>query len=146
MFTIDIPDDFLRELLNTNADDVCQEALDESAPLLVESMKQTINRNIMHHDRSTGELVESIKADKASKKKGAWSVNVGPKGNSRIYYYRPGEVRTRTSTTTNALKLIMMEYGNSKQDARPVLDSICRECNDDVLQKLQDAYNRRVGE
>lgn len=146
MFTIDIPDDFLSELLNTNADDVCQEALNESSPLVVECMKETINRNIMHHDRSTGELVESIKADKAKKSKGSWSVNVGPKGNSSHYYYRQGEIRQRTSPTTNALKLIMMEYGNSKQDARPVLDSICRECNEDVLQKLQDAYNRRVGE
>ena len=42
MFEINIPDDFMNELLNTNVDDVCKTALTDSAPLIEETMKTTI--------------------------------------------------------------------------------------------------------
>ena len=145
MFEINIPDDFMNELLNTNVDDVCKEALNESAPMVEETMKQTINANIRHHDMSTGELVRSIKADKAKKKKGAWVIKVMPRGNSSHYYYNRQNVIPRRYACSNAFKLIMMEYGNSRQSPSPVLDKIYRECNDKVLDKLQETYNRMVG-
>ena len=83
MFEINIPDDFMNELLNTNVDDVCKTALTDSAPMIEETMKTTIRNSIKHPDMSTGELIESIKADKPKKSKGAWVIKVMPRGNSQ---------------------------------------------------------------
>ena len=145
MFEINIPDDFMNELLNTNVDDVCKTALTDSAPMIEETMKTTIRNSIKHPDMSTGELIDSIKADKPKKSKGAWVIKVMPRGNSSHYYYNRQNIIPRRYACSNAFKLIMMEYGNSRQSPTPVLDKIYRECNEKVLDKLQETYNRMAG-
>ena len=77
-FDIEFPDDFLSELLDTDFDEIAEEALRDTAPLLEKSMKREARRAVMHEGES--EMVESIRASIPKKTKtDAWIVNVGPR-------------------------------------------------------------------
>jgi hypothetical protein len=41
-------------------------------------------------------------------------------------------------------KLWWMEYGNSRQPARPVLEKAAKRSEDAVLNKMQEAYNEEM--
>ena len=143
-FEIDFPDDFLSELLGTDFDEIAEEALNDAAPLLEESMKQSCRTVIMHEGDS--ELVNSIKSSKPKRTKtDAWIVNVYPKGysKSKVYYH----VKTgRMHPVSNALKAIWKEYGiPGRQPPRPFITSACNKVRDRVMNKMQEVYNRKVG-
>ena len=58
-FDIDFPVDFMSELLDTDFEEIAKAALEETAPILENSMKQSCRRVIEHPGES--ELVDSIK-------------------------------------------------------------------------------------
>ena len=143
-FEVDFPEDFLSELLDTDFSEIAEEALNETAPLLEASMKQSCRTVITHEGDS--ELVNSIKSGKPKRTRtDAWIVNVSPKGNSKTKIYH--HTRTgRTYPVSNALKAIWKEYGiPGKQPPRPFITSACNNVREKIMTKLQEVYNRKVG-
>lgn len=145
-FFVDFPEDFLKDLLQTDADEICSEVLSEAAPLLESCMKETLRND--NHELS-GELIESIKAKKPVKaKNGAWMVHVRPTGYSSINSYAvkgKGE-KMRKYKVSNALKAIWIEYGvNGRQPARPFLTRTVNEVRSASMQRMQEVYNRMAG-
>lgn len=143
-FEIDFPEDFMSELLDADFGEIAEEALNEAAPLLEASMKQSCKTVITHEGDS--ELVDSIKSSKPKRTKtDAWIVNVSPKGYSKIkvyYHDRTG----RMHPVSNALKAIWKEYGiPGRQLPRPFITSACNKVSDSIMAKMQEAYNRKVG-
>ncbi len=144
-FDIDFPDDFLSELLDTDFDEIAEEALRDTAPLLEKSMKKEARRGVMHEGES--EMVESIAVSKPKKTKtDAWIVNVGPRGYSETKFYK-GKKKGRKYKVSNALKAIWKEYGIPGQQApQPFIQASVNAVKPEIEQKLQEAYNRKVGE
>lgn len=143
-FEVDFPEDFLSGLLDTDFSEIAEEALNETAPLLEESMKQSCRTVITHEGDS--ELVDSIKSSKPKRTRtDAWIVNVSPKGYSKTKIYH--HTRTgRKYPVSNALKAIWKEYGiPGKQPPRPFIASACNKVRESVMTKLQEVYNRKVG-
>ena len=143
-FEIDFPDDFLSGLLDTDFEEIAEAALNETAPLLESSMKQSCKAVITHEGDS--ELVDSIKSSKPKRTKtDAWIVNVSPKGYSKTKVYH--HTRTgRKHPVSNALKAIWKEYGiPGRQPPRPFITSACNKVRDSVMEKMQKVYNRKVG-
>lgn len=143
-FEVDFPENFLSELLETDFDEIAEEALKEVAPLLEDSMKKSCAVAVEHEGDS--ELVDSIKAGKPKKTKtDAYIVNVSPKGYSKtkIYHHKK---KDRKYPVSNALKAIWKEYGiPGRQPPRPFIDHACNEARESVIAKMQEVYNRKVG-
>lgn len=142
-FNVDFPDDFLSELLETEFDEIAEEALKEAAPILEASMKQSCRRVIEHEGDS--ELVESIKSSKPKKaKNSAWIVNVSPKGYSKTKVYSAGK-KKRKYPVANALKALWKEYGIAgKQPARPFITAACNDVQETIMSKMQEVYEKKV--
>ena len=143
-FEIDFPDDFLSELLDTDFDEIAEEALQEAAPLLERSMQTSCRRVIEHEGDS--ELVKSITAAAPKKTNtDAWIVNVGPKGYSKTKKYHH-QVSDREYPVSNALKAIWKEYGIAgQQAAKPFITPAVNSVRDAVMNKMQEVYSRKVG-
>lgn len=143
-FDIDFPDDFLTDLLDTDFDMIAEAAIKESAPLLEESMKRSCRRVIEHEGDS--ELVESIKAAKPKKAKtDAWILNVGPRGKSKKKKYHHQE-SGREYPVSNVLKAVWKEYGIAgQQPARPFIKSAVNSVQEEVMDRMQERYNREAG-
>lgn len=143
-FDIEFPDDFLSDLLDTDFGDIAEEALNEAAPILEKSMKESCARVIEHGEGS--ELVSSIKAGKAKRAKtDAYIVNVSPRGYSNVKVYR-NKKKTRKYPVSNALKMIWKEYGiPGQQPPRPFIASACNDARSSAMDKMQEVYNRKVG-
>ena len=145
-FELDFPEDFLKDLLKTDVSDICEEALKEAAPLLEQSMKETLRKG--NHELS-GELINSIKTNKPKQaKNGAWMVHVRPTGYSSINSYSvKGKGNSiRKYKVSNALKAIWIEYGvNGRQPARPFLTRTVNEVRSASMQRMQEVYNRMAG-
>lgn len=145
-FEVDFPDDFLKELLNADCDEICFQALQESAPLLEENMKSALRSG--GHEIS-GELIDSIKSGKPVKaNNGAWIVNVRPTGYSAVNSYsvkgKGGSVRKYK--ISNALKMIWIEYGvNGRQPARPFLTRTVNSVKTATMSRMQEIYDRMAG-
>lgn len=147
-FEVEFDSDFLSDLLETDFDELCEEALNEASPILEEAVKKEARKVIDHEGDS--EMVESFKAHKAKKTiNGAWIVNVTPKGVSNVKFYygnNKGGKSTRKYQVSNALKAIWKNYGiPGKQTPKPFLGNATRAAEKGVLSKIQDAYNKKVG-
>lgn len=143
-FDIDFPDDFLSGLLDTDFDEIAEEALKETAPILGKSMKKEARRVVMHEEDS--EMAESIKTTMPKKTKtDAWIVNVMPTGYSKTKKYR-GKNKNRKYPVSNALKAIWKEYGiPGKQAPQPFIQASVNAVRSEIENKLQETYNRKVG-
>lgn len=145
LFDIDFPEDFLSELLETDFDEIAEEALKDAAPVLEKSMKQSCQRAIRHEGDS--ELVNSIKSNKPKKTKtDAWIVNVFPYGYSKKKIYRAGKGGKRKYPVSNALKAIWLEYGIAgRQAPRPFIRTACNNVRETILARMQEVYEKKVG-
>ena len=143
-FEIDFSEDFLSELLDTDFGEIAEEALNEAAPVLEKSMQASCAKVIEHEGDS--ELVHSIKAGKPKRTKThAYIVNVSPKGYSSVKLYRKKK-KGRKYPVSNALKAIWKEYGvPGRQPPRPFIAKACNDVRSDVMSKMQEVYNRKVG-
>lgn len=146
---VEFPDDFMQELLGADFDTIAEDALKEATDELVKAMKTSCKNSIDHEGDS--ELANSIRASKPKKTAdGAWVVNVGPRGYSKkkTYYGKNGKgVHTgRKYPVSNALKAIWKEYGiPGHQSARPFIQKAVNDSKASVEKKLQDIYDRKVG-
>lgn len=147
-FDLTFDDDFLQNLLQCDFDEICETALKEAAPCVVESIKREVRTAIKHEGDS--ELAESFKAGKPKKaKNGAWILNVTPKGYSKVKKYRIGnkeERKKRTYPVPNALKAIWKEYGiPGRQEASPFMTRATNNAERKATETIQQVYNRKVG-
>lgn len=144
LFDVEFPEDFLSDLLETDFDEIAEEALKEAAPILESSIRRSCRSVIEHSGES--ELVKSIKSNEPKKTKtDAWIVNVGPRGYSRTKTYRSGKGEKK-KPVSNALKLIWKEYGVAgRQPARPFLTKACNAVREAVMEKMQNVYERKTG-
>lgn len=149
MFQVDFPDDLLKELLETDFDEIAEAALKEALPILQASVQKSIQGNLKHGGDS--ELVRSIKPSKPKKTRtDAWIANVSPKGYSTTQYYYGANARggksSRKYKVSNALKLIWKEYGVAgRQAPSPCLQAATNAAQGAVLKTFQDVYERKVG-
>lgn len=143
-FDIDFPENFMSELLDTDFEEIAIAVLDETAPILENSMKQSCKRVIEHPGES--ELVDSIKSSKPKRTKtDAWIVNVSPTGYSKTKVYKAGK-KKRNYPVSNALKAIWKEYGIAgQQPAKPFLTNACNSVRDKIKSKMQEIYEQKVG-
>lgn len=148
-FDVSFEDDAISRLTMTGFDEIAVEALNECAPVLVESTKEACASVISHPGDS--ELVNSWTANKPkeTRSKDAYVLTVVPKGNSKNQYYAvngKGGHYTRKYPVSNALKAIWLENGiNGRQPARHFLERAAKGCEAEVNQKIQDVFNRKVG-
>ena len=148
-FQMEFGEDFLDKLLNSDFDGIAEEALKEAIPVLEKSMKNQVQKVIQHDGES--ELVTSLRASKPKKTKtDAWIATVTPKGYSSVKVYRvksgSGKKTYRKYKVSNALKAIWKEYGiPGRQAPRPFISAATNAATPEVMQKIQEVYNRKVG-
>lgn len=148
-FDIDFPENYIADLLETDFDAIAQEALADAAPILEESVKKEV-RKVISHDGDS-ELANSFKATKPKKtKNGAWIANVTPRGYSKDKVYvavdSKGKRTARKYSVSNALKAIWKEYGiPGRQVARPFITAFINASKQDVMKRMQEVYNKKVG-
>lgn len=148
-FNVDFPDDFLSELTDYQFEVIAEPALKAAAPALEKSMKNAARAVVQHEGES--EMVESITAGKPVKTKtDAYIVSVGPKGNSTHFYSKGSKKKKKRNKypVSNALKGIWMEYGinvpGHHQAPRPFLGKATKDAQEDVLEKMQEVYDKLI--
>ena len=144
-FEVNFPDDFLGDLLNTSAEEICIKALSEAAPIMEQSMKRSARAAVMHAGES--DMVNSIKATMPKKTKDgdAYIVNVGPTGKSEHSYNDRKTGKKKKEKVSNALKAVWKEYGIAgKQPARPFLANATRNAEEAVVSKMQEVYGKET--
>lgn len=128
-FKMDIPSDFLEGLMAEPEEFVC-EMLDGAAPILVDALKDESKKH-----RDTGAMADSIKQEvKATKAKtGAYITVVRPTGKDK-------------KGVRNMEKMMYMEYGTSRQVSTPVLSKAVQKSEKQVIEKMREIYNQKVGD
>ena len=127
-FDFDIPDDFLRQLGRLeNIQEVTLRMLDGAAPILVNRIKDACARHVI-----TGAMRDSIKQTKAqTSAKGRTYVTVRPTGRDK-------------NGIRNMEKLAWAEFGSSRQPATPILTKAVADCQQEVLQKMQEIFEEEM--
>lgn len=147
VFDVEFPDDFMQDLLQSDFDEIAEEALKEATPVLVDSIKESCRRVIQHPGDS--DLVKSFKGSKPKKSSnGAWIANVNPKGKSKNSYYAKdnGKKTKRKYAVSNTLKALWKEYGVAgRQPAMPFIQNGTKNAEEGVMEKMQRVYNEKVG-
>lgn len=131
-FDIDVGlDDFMNSLSSIDIELYAPQALEESSGVVKDKM---ISLSSSHRD--TGAMIRSIKTQRVKKKRDKYSVFVGPSGTDR-----------RTGTR-NMEKLAYLEYGvrSHNQPATPVILPAIRSTREQVLQNMQNIFNRYMSD
>ena len=129
-FEVNFPTDFMGGILNSSFEDIAKEALEEAAPLMEKSIKQSLQNSI--RDKSSGDLVKSVKVSRPKRTKtNAWIVNIGPSG-------------TDSKGVRNALKAIILNYGKKGQAPRPWLTPAVNNCQTEINLKIQQKYEEKT--
>ena len=141
---LEIPDDFLKELLDKPFDQIAKKALDETAPVLQKAVKSSLRKAIKHPGDS--DLVKSVKSNKPKQTKtDAWIVNVYPSGYSQNSFNRYTGSRVKRYPVSNALKAIWLEYGRVGQNPSPWLAPAVTSCTSEILKMMQEIWEKEVG-
>jgi len=137
-FSFETPVDFLKQLGKlSEIDKVAPKMIDGAMPLLTPKLIKEVG---LH--QGTGELQASIKATKAkASPKGGFFATSRPTGESETMTGPNGKVYTRKEKVRNMEKLAYLEYGTSKQAARPVMATVLKDSEADVLDKMQEIFN-----
>ena len=141
---LEIPDDFMKELLDTPFDKVAKRALEETSPELESAIKNSMRRSVQHAGES--EMINSVRRSKPKETTtDAWICNVYPSGYSNTYYNKQSGKSSRKYPVSNALKAIWMEYGRTGQTARPWLAPAVTSCKDKILNQMQKIWEEVTG-
>ena len=101
--------------------------IDEALPIIEKRLKAKLKS----HEFS-GDLIRSIKIKKSKRvKNGGYFGSVFPSGQS-------------TDGTTNAEKLIYLEFGTSHQPSTGILAKVVQESADEVNAKMQEVFEREA--
>ena len=125
-------DEFARELEELgNVDDYAPALLNAAAPILEQGLRDRVRREA-NRGYATGDLAESVKAKKPGKNEYGHYVAVTAEGKDR-------------KGVRNNEKLAYLNYGTTKQQARPVISGAIRDAEDDCLEAMQEKFNEVTG-
>ena len=115
-------------------DDAIVEALDIGAQILVKETRKAIKTSIKHPDKSTGDLIRSVKAKKVRRMRGTG------------YYAAIAFDEESSNGTPNGLKAAEMEYGNIDQTPRPFADRAVYAAEGKVREAVENHLAKELGE
>ena len=125
-------DEFAKELEELgNVDKYAPELLNAAAPILEKNLRSQVKRET-NRGYATGDLASSIKAKKPGKNAYGHYVMVTAEGKDR-------------KGVRNNEKLAYLNYGTSKQQARPVISNAIRDSEDACLEIMQKKFNEVAG-
>lgn len=141
---LDIPEDFMKELLGKPFDKIAKTSLDECAPILKDSIKTSMRSAVRHTGES--DMIKSVRTNKPKQTKtDAWIVNVYPSGYSSNTFSRYTGGRVKRYPVSNALKAIWLEYGRVGQSPSPWLAPAVSNCKNKILAEMQKIWERETG-
>lgn len=159
-FVLEGVDELIYELERIgDIDEVSFKIVEEAAEVMDEELKQAIILNTQKY--GTGALAASINHIKP--RRNLWGVFTASTARGKddrrgrykkvvhaSFNKKTGEyVGTRSSYGTGAIrnhdKLYYLEYGNSRQDARPFVQKCVNSAEPKVLEKMQEVFNRETG-
>ncbi len=127
-FEVEGIDDLMKDLDMLNAERIAPMMLQEAAPILKDSVVKGASRH-----KGTGAMVSSIKQTAALR-------------NQRGYYTAVRPTGTDGKGVRNMEKMAYLEYGVSgRQAATPVLTQAVHAAEADVLEKMQEVFDRETG-
>ena len=119
-----------------------EEVLEEGSKILESRMKSNARVAIKHEGDS--ELINSIKSSKPKLVKGAYIINVGPRGYSKTKIFH-GKKSKRTYPVSNALKAIWKEYGiPGKQSAQPFISPTVLQTQNQIFDLMQKKFEEKA--
>ena len=128
-FDFEVPTDFLKQLGKlADVDRIAPKMLNEALPILERNVKAEVSKHVV-----SGDLLKSIKMSKAKKNKYGYYASVRPTG-------------TDKKGVRNMEKMVYLEYGTSKQSPAPTLTKAIKDSEKAVLDKMQEVFDREVGE
>ena len=151
MASCDIYSADLEGMWDIKFDDIAEEALTESVPILEGTMRSAA-ASVVKHDGDSA-MVNSIKGSKPKKvtSTDCWIVNVGPRGYSTTKKYhakrKGGRKSKQAYKVSNALKAIWKEYGiPGHQSPQPFMDKAANRARPRVEKIIEDSFNKRFEE
>ena len=132
-FEIEGFDSLMKELETLDIERIAPMMLKEAGPILEEAVKAKIRPH-----QETGDMYRSIKSTGASRSKDVRSTGKSTGRTHKIKGKRKVPVR-------NMDKLAWLEFGTSREPARPVLTSAVREAESAVISKMQEVFDREAG-
>lgn len=141
---LEIPDEFMKDLLGKPFDMIAKTALDECAPILKASVKASMQNSVKHSGDS--DMIKSVRSNKPKQTRtDAWIVNVYPSGYSSHTFNRYTGDRIKRYPVSNALKAIWLEYGRVGQSPAPWLAPAIQNCKSRILDEMQKIWERETG-
>ncbi len=141
---LEIPEDYLKELLGHSFDDIAKTALNECAPILKDSVTSSMKRAVKHTGDS--DMIKSVRISKPKQTRtDAWIVNVYPSGYSTNTFNRYTGTRVKRYPVSNALKAIWLEYGRVGQSPSPWLAPAVQNCKDKIMSEMQKIWEKETG-
>jgi len=151
-FRVNVENDnaFISQLnnLGDRAGEIAQLMLDDSSQILADAIEKDIRKN--HSD--SGELADSIETSDAEvDKDGVWKVWAYPSGRSKkkmhvgkAYIHSKHGAISKGKALYNGDKLYFIEYGTSKQAARPFMQRVANDAANEIFENMQEIFNREV--
>lgn len=138
----EFPDDLMLALQKLEDEELEIECLEAVQDVIVDSVQKELSK----HDQ-TGELSNSIKSNgvKKSKKGDNYYVFISPTGYSKNFYYG-GKNHNRKYRVSNGAKAVWLQYGTSKESPKPWLESAKKNCEQQVIDIIQEKINEKIGE
>jgi len=144
-FALSVSDDFIKQLGRlAEVDRIAPQMIDEALPILEMTFKKNL-ASVMEHP--TGELMDSIKIKGAKPvKSGGFYGYVTATGvaKSKVYKRPQSGGRTKAEPYRNYQKILAIEFGTSKQNPKPFIAKTLSESETEVLNKMQEVYNREA--
>ena len=150
MARCDIYEADLEGMWTIEFDDIAEEALTQSIPILEGTMRSAAAASVNHEGES--DMVNSIKGSKPKKVTATdcWIVNVGPRGYGTSKYTakdKHGRKTNRKYKVSNALKAIWKEYGiPGHQQAQPFMQKAANQARPRVEKIIEDSFDKRFKE
>jgi len=117
-------------------DDVYQEMISAGQSI----MKNAIQSHAQKH-KLTGRMANSIYATKPTENKdGDWVGRVKFGGSNGVYKTKAG----KKYDITNWLKAFRIEYGTSKQSAKPFVRPAIQGCESNIYNKMKTIFERKL--
>ena len=126
-FEVEGLDELLKDMTLLDADRLAPMMLEEAAPPLEANVRKRAGSH-----RDTGAMEASIKTTRPHKKGNGYSICTRPIGRDK-------------KGVRNMEKAVYMEFGTSKQAATPIISPAVRESEPEVLEKMQEVFDREVG-
>lgn len=140
-FDFQISPEFIKQLGKlADVDRIAPTMIDEAMPILEKNVKAELAKH-----KRTGDMIESVKKTKAGKNKYGYFATVRPTGTTTRVMGDDGVIRDRKEPVRNMEILAHLEYGTSQQPATPILTKAIKDSESDVLDKMQEVFNREVG-